>query len=127
MIDLKIAGIIGIAFLAVTGTLWAINRAQSNTIEEQAQTIATIESQVQIKEMENQRLNLAIKEQNLMVIALANKGKELENKVTNQELLIESLQQQGEVELVEIDGQEVPKTPEGALQWMLEKALVELR
>ena len=119
--------IVGGVLLAIILTLWTINRSQANTIEEQAFNLATVEAQLQIKEMENLRLNDAIKRQNEMIVELAKEGKKLQDKVDSQAILIASLQQIGDEEIEEIENQEIPNTPEGALRWMLEKALSELR
>jgi hypothetical protein len=118
---------LAIGAVAIIGTLTFQNHLKDKRIEILVGNVATIQSQLTIKELENVNLNLSIVNANSALQELEAAGITLQNTVTEQEGVIAGLQRQTEITLVEIDGEFIPKTDHGAIQWMLDKAIGGLR
>lgn len=109
-----------IVFLSIIGTLLFLNGSQVRTIKKQAEEITTIEQ-------DKIRLQRSIKTQNQQVNALKAEGEKLRSRVAGKVLVISALDENGERVLLELDQQAIPKEHRGALMWMIQKSMEELK
>jgi len=109
-----------IALFSVIGTLTFINWNQTRKIENQAEEIVEIETA-------KIRLERSLKTQNDQVKALAAESETLRKRVAGEVLIISAMDEYGEEILLEIDQQSIPKEHRGALMWMIQKSMEELK
>jgi len=109
-----------VALLSVIGTLYFMNGRHVHTIEKQAEEIVQ-------KENARRKLENALTNQNERVRVLMDEKKALEARVENGILIIETLDEEGNKVLMELDEQAIPKEHRGALMWLIQKSMEELR
>ena len=109
-----------IALFSVLGTLWFLNGSHVRTIKKQATEIVEIQ-QSKI------RLERSIAMQNKQVNALRAEGEKLRARVAGEVIIISAMDENGERVLLEIDKQSIPESHQGALMWMIQKSMEELK
>lgn len=109
-----------IALFSVVGTLYFMNSRNVNKVEKLA---------AKVVEVEREKLNLErkITRQNDEVAKLKNETAAMKARVSNQNLIISILDEEGKEVLLELDEQAIPKEHRGALMWMIQKSMEELK
>lgn len=109
-----------VALLSVVGTLYFLNGQNVRKIEKQAEEISEIENA-------RRKLENTLANQNDRVRELVDESKKLKARVEGNILVIETLDDSGNKVLMELDEQAIPKEHRGALMWMIQKSMEELR
>ena len=109
-----------IVLFSIIGTLTFLNWTHTKKIESQAEEIVEIETA-------KIRLERSLKTQNDQVRALQAESETLRKRVAGEVLIIRALDEHGETVLLELDKQSIPKEHRGALMWMIQKSMEELK
>lgn len=109
-----------IALFSVIGTLSFQHWTDGNKIEKQAEQI--VEAEVAYV-----RLERSLKTQNDQVKALQAESETLRKRVAGEVIIISALDEHGETVLLELDQQTIPQEHRGALMWMIQKSMEELK
>jgi hypothetical protein len=111
--------------LGIIGTLWIQNASLSNTNDEQIKVIAELSVGLNLLEQTNINLIADIEVQNNAMRELMRQGVILETLNLTQGQIIADLLLVENRKITLIDSENVPKTCEGAMGWMLNKAIGE--
>ena len=114
-------------FVGIIGTQFIIGKSKDRTIDKLSTKLTTNAAQLVIKESENKQCHAEIEKQNCSIAEWKKKGNDYEIILKQKQDIIDALSIEEEIVLIDLEGQFIPDTCEGAMGWMIEKAQGELK